>query len=182
MALPDLRPQATRRSPEQTLAHLQSFELDLKFSAGAWYFSPCHSRFHAKYQPEIEIEQRLEIAAGLAEYGLRGMEAHYPNEVNEDNLDLWKKFTADTGIKLITVIPLLFWDEKFEWGSLSNPLAEPRAVAIDRTKRAFKLNKELKTDFAIVWPGIDGFENPMGVDFTAMRDRFATGLAEAMDA
>ncbi|MCK4314512.1 MAG: xylose isomerase, partial [Anaerolineae bacterium] len=85
-------------------------------------------------------------------------------------------------IRLITVIPLLFWDEQFEWGSLSNPLAGPRQAAIERTKRAFELNKELDTEFAVVWPGIDGYENPFGVDFAAMRDRFAEGLAEALDA
>ncbi|MCK4470758.1 MAG: TIM barrel protein, partial [Anaerolineae bacterium] len=182
MALTDLRSQAARRTAEEMLEHLKSFELELKFSAGVWYFSPAFSRFHARYQPEIDIEQRLEIAAGLGDYGLAGMEAHYPNEINEDNVNLWRQFTADTGIRLITVIPLLFWDEQFEWGSLSNPLAGPRQAAIERTKRAFELNKELDTEFAVVWPGIDGYENPFGVDFAAMRDRFAEGLAEALDA
>ncbi|MDY6875681.1 MAG: TIM barrel protein [Chloroflexota bacterium] len=182
MAIADLRSQTIRRTSEEMLAHLKSFELELKFSAGVWYFSPAFSRFHARYQPEIDIEQRLEIAADLGDYGLVGMEAHYPNEINEDNVDLWKQFTADTGIRLITVIPLLFWDEQFEWGSLSNPLPGPRQAAIERTKRAFELNKELDTEFAVVWPGIDGYENPFGVDFAAMRDRFAEGLAEALDA
>jgi xylose isomerase len=182
MGLPDLRPQAARRTPEETLEHLNSFELELRFSAGIWYFSPPFSRFHAKYQPDLNIEERLEIAASLGDYGLVGVEAHYPNEINEENIDLWQQFTADTGIKLITVIPLLFWDEQFEWGSLSNPLGGPRQAAIERTKRALELNKELDTDFAVVWPGIDGYENPFGIDFVAMRDRFAEGLAEAMDA
>ncbi|MBU0639556.1 MAG: TIM barrel protein [Planctomycetes bacterium] len=182
MALSDLRAQATHRSPDELLQHLKSFELDLRFSAGIWYFSPPASRFHARYGRELNIEQRLDIAAKLGDYGLRGIEAHYPNEVNEDNLDLWQKFTADTGIKLITVVPLLFWDEQFEWGSLSNPLAGPRQAAIERTKQTFALNRELDTEFAIVWPGIDGYENPFGVDFAAMRERFAAGLAEAIDA
>src|SRR5690606_40313769 len=31
------------------------------------------------------------------------------------------------------------------------------------------------------WPGLDGYENPFGVDFTGVRQRFAEGLAEAMD-
>ena len=120
MALPDLRDQARRRDPDGLLAHLRNFELDLKFSAGIWFFSPPFSRFHAKYQPDLDIEQRLQIAAGLADDGLVALEAHYPNEINEENLDLWKSFTSDTGIRLLTVIPLLFWDEQFEWGSLSN--------------------------------------------------------------
>jgi xylose isomerase len=182
MSIPDLRNQAVRRTPDELLAHLNTFELKLEFSAGIWFFSPPFSRFHAKYQPDVGIEQRLEIAATLADYGLKGVEAHYPNEVNEENLDLWTTFSSQTGIRLITVIPLLFWDEQFEWGSLSNPVRKHRQAAIDRTQRALELNRQLDTDFAVVWPGIDGYENPLGIDFPAMRDRFAEGLAEAMDA
>jgi xylose isomerase len=181
-SLPDLRDQSRRRTPEEALAHLRSFELDLKFSAGIWFFSPAFSRFHARYEPERTIEERLEIAASLADDGLGAIEAHYPNEINAENLDLWTAFTRDTGIRLITVIPLLFWDEQFEFGSLSSPIPERRRAAIERTKGALAMNRDLGTEFAVVWPGIDGFENPFGLDFAAMRDRFADGLAEAMDA
>jgi len=181
MPLPDLRPQAIRRDPQALLKHLQSFSLELRFSAGIWFFSPPGSRFHARYGTALDIPQRLERAASLASYGLKAMEAHYPNEINEDNVGLWKQFSRQSGIRVLTVIPLLFWDEGFEWGSLSNPLEQPRRLAIERTKGALRLNRELDTDFAIVWPGIDGYENPFGVDFNAMRDRFAGGLAEALD-
>ena len=182
MALTDLRGQAARRSPDELIDHMNSFELDLQFTAGIWFFSPAESRFHAKYKEDLPLEERLEIAAGLKDYGLVGLEAHYPNEINEDNLHLWQQFEKDTGIELVSVIPLLFYDEDFEFGSLSNPLEEPRQKALSRTKRALELNKELDTDFAIVWPGIDGFENSFGIDFAGMRHRFASGLAEAMDA
>jgi len=181
MPFTDLREQATARSPEEMIQHLESFELDLKFSAGIWFFSPFESRFHDKYKDDIGLEERLEIAASLADYGLAGLEAHYPNEFNEDNLHVWQKFTRDTGIPLITVIPLLFWDKQFEFGSLSNPDPKVRANAIDRAARAFALGKEIDADFSVVWAGIDGYENPFGIDFLSMRRRFATGLAEAMD-
>ncbi|MBS0198704.1 MAG: xylose isomerase [Planctomycetes bacterium] len=182
MPFADLRPQTVRRTPEQMLAHLKSFELDLKFSAGVWFFSPAASRFHSKYGPDLSLEQRLEIASGLAKVGLCAMEAHYPNEINEGNVAMWKSFSASSGIRVLTVIPLLFWDEAFEFGSLSNPDAKVRRMAIDRTIGALRLNKQLDTDFAIVWPGIDGYENGFGLDFAAARRRFAEGLAEAMDA
>ncbi len=182
MPLIDLRDQATQRSPEDLVRHLESFELELKFSAGVWFFSPPDSRFHGKYKPDLDLEQRLEIAASLADYGLSAMEAHYPNEVNEDNIDLWQQLTRDTGIRLITVIPLLFYDADFEFGSLSNPLPEPRRKAIERAKRSLALAKEIDADFSVVWAGIDGYENPFGIDMVGMRQRFAEGLAEAMDA
>jgi xylose isomerase len=181
MSLPDLRPQAVRRTPEQLVEHLKSFNLDPKFSAGIWFFSPSDSRFHEKYGPDLAIEQRLETARGLKEYGLAGLEAHYPNEINEENEKLWRDFCVDTGIRLVTVVPLLFRSPQFEFGSLSSPLPEARKAAIDLTRRALDMNCRMDTDFCVVWPGIDGYENPFGIDFATMRDRFAEGLAAAMD-
>ena len=182
MPLQDLRPQAHSRSPDELVDHLESFELDLEFTAGIWYFTPMDSRFHDRYKEDLSLEQRLEIAASLADDGLVGLEAHYPNEINEDNLDLWMDFQEDTGIELVTVIPLLFYDSKFEFGSLSNPDDDIREDAIERSKQAFRMANEVDADFSVVWPGIDGYENPFGIDLAAMRERFEKGLAEALDA
>ena len=182
MGLVDLRSQATRRTPEALLEHMKTFELDLKFSAGVWFFAKGGIRFHEAYGPPLSIAERLDIAASLADYGLAGMEAHYPNEINDENLDLWKQFTRDTGIRVVTIVPNLFYEGQWEWGSLSNPDPKVRQTAIDRVKRTLELNKEMDTDFAVVWPGGDGYEISFGVDMMAARDRFAQGLAEAMDA
>jgi xylose isomerase len=182
MSLVDHRTQSERRSGASMAEHMESFHLDLKFTAGIWFFAPGGGRFHDRYTPALAIPARLEIASKLKVAGLAGMEAHYPNEINESNVNVWKSFVRDTGIRLVTVIPLLFFDADFEWGALSSPLSSVRQMAIERTKRALELNKEFDTDHCVVWPGIDGFENPFGLDFYAARDRFAQGLAEAMDA
>lgn len=182
MSLPDLRPQARRRTPPQLLEHLQSFELELRFSAGIWFFSPAASRFHEPYGPMLDIEQRLELAARMKRRGLDGLEAHYPSEINERNLDHWRDFCRQSGIRLATVVPLLFRGAEFEFGSLSSPLPEARQRAVALLKRTLEINREFDTDCCVVWPGSDGYENPFGIDFAAMRDRFCDGLAEAMDA
>jgi len=180
--LPKLSYQSIQRGPEDLIEHMKSFQLQPKFSAGIWYFSPPDSRFHEKYKKDINIEQRLEIAAELSEYGLKGLEAHYPNEINEDNAHVWQQFEKDTGIKLITVVPLLFRSKEYEFGSLCSPILESREKAIELVKRALQMNREMKTEFAVLWPGSDGYENPFGIDFMAMRKRFSEGLVEAMDA
>ncbi|MEO0185416.1 MAG: TIM barrel protein, partial [candidate division WOR-3 bacterium] len=92
-----------------------------------------------------------------------------------------KKFLKSTGMKLVTIVPLLFRDKDFEFGSLSNPIEKYRQKAIELTVETLRLNREFDTDFAVVWPGIDGYENPFGIDFFQMWDRFAQGLAQAMD-
>jgi xylose isomerase len=182
MSLMDLRGQAKRRSPDELLQHLKTFNLDLKFTAGVWFFAPSGGRWHERYVPPMTMEEILEKAAGLMKYGLVGVEGHYPNEVNEDNLDLFKTYEKQAGLKLVTVVPNLFYDAQFEFGSLSSPIEKVRKAAIERTKTTLQINKELDTPFAIVWPGGDGYENPFGLDFYAMWDRFEEGLAEAMDA
>ena len=127
------------------------------------------------------IEERLAIAGELAEYGLCGIEAHYPNEINENNFHLYQQLEKDTGVRLITVIPNLFWDAQFEFGSLSSPVPEARRIAIDRVIETLQMNRELDTDFMVVWPGGDGYELNFGTDFYAMWDLFESGLAEALD-
>ncbi len=182
MPIQDLSGQKVRRTGEELVRHLESFELDLRFTAGVWFFAPGGGRFHDRYVPEMPMEQRLEVAVGLMDQGLVALEAHYPNEVNEDNLDLFKDLRRDTGLRLVTLVPNLFYGAEFEFGSLSSPIESARRLAIERTITTLQLNLELETDFAIVWPGIDGFDNTFGQNHVAARDRFAEGLAEAMDA
>jgi len=182
MNLISLKEQKTRRTGDALVNHLKSFNLDLRFSAGVWFFAPGGGRFHDRYVKPMSLQEKFDIAAKLKPYGLQGLEAHYPNEVNEENVDQYVQFQKDTGIRLVTIVPLLFYDAQFEFGSLSSPIESVRKNAIERTITTLKLNQKLGTDFAIVWPGIDGYENPFGTNFQAARDRFAEGLAEAMDA
>jgi xylose isomerase len=182
----DLRLQKQLRSPEETLRHLKGTALKPRYSAGVWYFYPGGGRFHEAYVDKGSLEDTLNKVAWLSDEGhvdsSFAVEAHYPNEVNQETLHLYKSLEKETGIKLITAIPFLFYDRRYEWGSLSNPDAKIRRHAINRTIEALNLNRELGTEFAVVWPGIDGYENPFGHDYYGMWERFESGLAEAMDA
>ncbi|MEM3692741.1 MAG: TIM barrel protein [Candidatus Bathyarchaeia archaeon] len=180
-----LREQKVVRGKEELLRQLESFKLVPKFSAGVWYFFPPGGRFHERYIASGSIEDILSKVSLLYDKGLLDgsfrLEAHYPNEVNEENIDVYRSLEKETGIRLITIIPNLFYDKIWEFGSLSNPYEEIRRKAIDRTIGALRLNKEAGTEFAVLWPGIDGYENPFAMDFYGMWERFERGLAEAMD-
>src|SRR5438270_323859 len=66
---------------------------------------------------------------------------------------------------------------------MSLPDLRPQAVRRTPDELVAHLKSfELDTEFSVVWPGIDGYENSFGADLRAARDRFAQGLAEAMDA
>jgi len=183
--LRDLRGQKELQGPEEILHRLEKSSLEPRFSAGVWFFYPPGGRFHAPYVEKGTIEDILGKIGWMKDEGYIdssfGIEAHYPNEVSRDNLDLYRDFEKETGIRLITVIPNLFYDADYEFGSLSNPDPKVRGAAIERLEESLRLNKELDTEFAVVWPGIDGYENPLGFDFYGMWERFEDGLASAID-
>ena len=181
----DLRGQKELLSQEEILQRLERSTLEPRYSAGVWFFYPPGGRFHAPYVEKGTIEDILGKIGWMKDEGYIdssfGIEAHYPNEVSRDNLDLYRDFEKETGIRLITVIPNLFYDADYEFGSLSNPDPKVRGAAIERLEESLRLNKELDTEFAVVWPGIDGYENPLGFDFYGMWERFEDGLASAID-
>jgi xylose isomerase len=181
----DLRSQKKRRTPEEMLTHLKETNLKLRFSIGVWYFYPGGGRFHDSYVDKGTIADCIEKIKAMCDAKIidetLGLEAHYPNEINRDNLHLYKELEKETGIRLITAIPLLFWDRQFEFGSLSNPDQKIRKIATERLKESLYLNKELGTDLCVIWPGIDGYENPFGHDYFGMWNRFESAVVEAMD-
>ena len=70
------------------------------------------------------------MAEELAEFGITGIEAHYPAEVNFDNLHLYKELEQNAGIKLVGVPFSHFYEKEFEFGALSNPDPVIREKAI----------------------------------------------------
>jgi len=176
----DLRAQVVRKDPDEMLKHLKEFSIEPKFSAGVWFFAPSGGRFHERYVDEMSIDQVIEVAAGLAKYGLKALEAHYPKEVNEDNIHLYKQLEKDTGIKLTMIGPMPFAEPEWEFGSLSAPDKNVRKAAVERIKKGLRFAREVDA-LVVLWPGIDGFEDAFGIDFYNMWDRFEDGLAEAMD-
>ena len=159
--LRDLRYQQVVRNLDELKEHLASFHLEPKFSVGIWYFAPGGGRFHDRYVPEMTIKERLDIAAqDLAPLGITGIEAHYPAEINEDNLELYEKLREDAGIQVVGIPFSHFFDKDFEFGSLSNPDPVVREKAIDIAEGGLKLVQEIGASCAISWPGIDGYTTP----------------------
>jgi xylose isomerase len=177
----DVRYQKTRRDRHELLQHLKKFSLDLKISVGIWYFAPGGGRFHERYTKDLTIEQRLELAAEMASFGVSGIEAHYPSEVNEQNYHLYKKLEEQAGIKLLSVGPFIFYNKDFEFGSLSNPIDKYRDKAIEMLIGCLQFVKDNGLSHCGIWPGIDGYLYSLGTDYYNMWDRFEEAVALAMD-
>jgi len=178
----DTEHQTSRRSKEELIKHMENFKLDLKISVGIWYFTPGGGRFHEAYVKSKDIPEKLEMAVGMAKYGVKAIEAHYPSEVNEDNYYLYEKLQKESGIVLQSCYPSIFYPKEFEFGSLSNPIDKYRNNAISVLKDCIAFAKDKDLHHAGIWPGIDGYTYSLGTDYYHMWDAFEDSVAKAMDA
>lgn len=178
--LADLRGQKAAITPEAMLANLKR-DFELKFSVGIWYFTPGGGRFHDRFVKAASIPERIEMAAEMARLGVTGIEAHYPDEINEENAGLYKKLEQQAGIRVVGVPFSHFYNAMFEFGSLSNPDPKVREEATKIAIRGLKLVKEIGADAAISWPGMDGYRYLHDKPFMYMWNLFEAGMAEALD-
>jgi len=173
--------QSKRRSKDELVKHMNSFKLDIKISVGIWYFAPGGGRFHDAYTEPKTIPEKIEVAAEMAKYGVKAIEAHYPNEVNEENYYLYEQLEKETGIVLQSCYPAIFFPKEYEFGSLSNPVDKYRDKAVKTLVNCVKFAHDKKLHHAGIWPGIDGYTYSLGTMFYDMWDRFESAVAEAMD-
>jgi len=177
----DLSYQKIRRNPQELLDFLNNFDLNPKITVGIWYFSPSGGRFHDKYFPEKTIAERLTVIAELKKFGIKGIEAHYPYEVNEENIYLYKQLERETGIKLLSAGPWIFYDKDFEFGSLSNPISKYHDKALNILIKNLRFIKNNGLSHCGIWPGIDGYTYSLGTFFYYMWDIFEESIATALD-
>ncbi len=178
--LKDLSYQDAARDPDVMLANLKR-DFELRISVGIWYFTPGGGRFHDRFVPEASVEERLEMAAEMADLGVSGIEAHYPAEIDESNVGLYRRLADEAGIRLVAVPFSHFFDRAFEFGSLSSPDARVRERAVEIAVGGLRMVKEMGARCAISWPGMDGYRYLHGTPFMAMWDRFEGAMAEALD-
>ncbi len=133
----------------------------MKTSLGIWAFGPMITRFvPGGYQPEHAGEttaQRVRRAVeGLGDL-IDGYEFHYPQELNEENVDEIREALGDHDIYCLA--GGLHLDPRFGRGGLANPDPATRAEATRIAVAAADLAGRLGVPL-IVWPGIEGYNYP----------------------
>ena len=179
--LPDLRGQKEAiTNPDIMLRNLKK-PFEPKISVGIWYFTPGGGRFHDRYVAEQTAEQRIERAYGLARYGVTGIEAHYPNEINEGNAGKYLKLEKEAGIRVVGIPFQHFFPKIFEFGSMGSQVEEAREEAKRIAVGTLNMVKQVGADGAVSWPGKDGYLYLLGTPFGKMWQNYDKTLASAMD-
>jgi xylose isomerase len=152
----------------------------MKTSLGIWAFGPMVTRFlPGGYQPQWVSESTAQRVAravvGLGDL-IDGYEFHYPQELNEDNLDEVREALGDRDIYCIA--SGLHLDPRFGRGGLSSPDSATREEARRRTVAAADFAGSLGAHF-IIWPGIEGYNYPFQTPYRESWGWLIEGIGEA---
>jgi xylose isomerase len=152
----------------------------MKTSLGIWAFGPMVTRFlPGGYQPQWAGESTAErVRRAVAPLGdlIDGYEFHYPQELNEDNLDEVREALGDRDIYCIA--SGLHLDARFGRGGLTSPDPATRQEARRRTVAAADFAGSLGAHF-IIWPGIEGYNYPFQTPYRESWDWLLEGIGEA---
>ena len=159
-------------------------KLPWPISVGIWFVeSKGGDRFTSAYKVGIPIEKRIELVAGIE--GVKGVEMHYPYEVDEKNFDKIRKLCKELGLKIVLITPGLFNETMFKDGALSSKNPATRKYAKERIITAMEMNEELNKNgeggyFTIFWPAADGSTYPFDSYHVEKRKWIREGLIECL--
>jgi xylose isomerase len=151
----------------------------VKTSLGIWALGPMVTRFvPGGYQPEhVGESTALRVSravAGLDEL-IDDYEFHYPQELDEENLDEVRAALGDHGIYAIATGTHL--NPRFGKGGLSSPEDSVRADALAEALRAADFAASVGAQM-ILWPGIEGYNYPFQTPYRDAWTRFVDGVGE----
>jgi xylose isomerase len=152
----------------------------MKTSLGIWAFGPMVTRFvPGGYQPERASETTVErvrrAVEGLGDL-IDGYEFHYPQELDEDNVDeIREALGSDHDIYCLA--GGLHLDPRFGRGGLTNPDPELRGEALRIAVSGAELAGRLGVPM-IVWPGIEGYNYPFQTPYGESWAWLVEGLGE----
>jgi len=152
----------------------------VKTSLGIWALGSMITRFvPGGYQPERAGEttvQRVRRAVeGLGEL-IDGYEFHYPQELNEQNVDEIRDALGPEH-DIYCLAGGLHLDPRFGRGGLVNPDPAVRAEAVRIAVAGAELSGQLGVPM-IVWPGIEGYNYPFQTPYADSWSWLIAGLVE----
>jgi xylose isomerase len=152
----------------------------VKTSLGIWAMGPMITRFvPGGYQPqwigEPVVDKVKRAVAGLGDL-IDDYEFHYPQEINEGNLEAIQAALGGHGIYCLATG--LHLDPLFSKGGLCSPDPGVRKEATRRTLAAIDMAGSLHANF-IIWPGIEGYNYPFQTPYRESWAWFVEGIGQA---
>ena len=132
-------------------------------------------RFCNGYKNNPSSAQMLEQAAKIP--FVRGIELVGTWDISPDNVAQMKQALGDLDLACVSIIPDLFGDPDYRMGSFSNADATIRRKALDYTRTMCDIARELSCATINLWPGQDGYDYLLTVDYALQRQWMQESIA-----
>jgi xylose isomerase len=129
-----------------------------------------------EFQPAVPLETRMAQAAQIP--GAQGVELVYPADLGD--LDRARALLAQTGLPVSAVNLNVKTDERWRYGSFTNPDPEVRAEAVTWLKTAMDIAADLGSNMVTVCPLMDGWDYSFQVDYRQQWQGLIACFSEAM--
>lgn len=151
-----------------------------KYAAVAVLFGATADRYVLQgYTEQRTFDQMLADAQQVE--GLKGIEVIGGWHINDDNQHAVVQQIADAGFELACVIPEIWANPKWGWGTFASVDPGIRRDAIDRVKVAMDLAASTNCNHVSPWFGHDGWDYVFQVDYIKQYDWIIEGLIECAD-
>lgn len=136
-----------------------------RHAACVWTVNDGSSRFSGPSRPSLssaDTAKKVKLI-GEGKTGVKGIEFHYPNEINEKNAKQVNKVMKDYGFVTAMVTPN---NHHFSINrGLSSAHKSERKQGIERAKRTIDMAYELGTKVVVFWQGGEKYDDYTSINF-----------------
>lgn len=133
-------------------------------------------RFCGSYKQALPTTEMLRQAAAIP--NVSGIELVGTWDISSGNAAEMKHALGDLGLTCVSIIPDLFGDPLYWKGSYTSTDPRVRRHAIDYTKEMADIAVDLDCTTLNLWPGQDGYDYNLTVDYAAQREWMCEAVAE----
>ncbi len=133
-------------------------------------------RFCGSYKDSIAVMDMFKKAAAIE--GVKGMELVETWDVSRESAKEMRKLFNDSGLECASIIPDLFSESFWRFGSLSSRDAAVRKKSLDHLRSSCELCMEMDCRLLNFWPAQDGYDYPFQGTFLDSWKYFADGMAK----
>ena len=151
-----------------------------KYAAIAVIYGSCADRYVLQgYTPQRSFDEMLEDAKKTP--GVTGIEVIGGWHINDENMDARVTQIQSAGFELACVIPEIWANPKWGWGTFASTDPGIRRDARDRVKVAMDLAAKAGCKMVSPWFGHDGWDYVFQMDYLKAYDWIIDGLGECAE-
>jgi len=119
----------------------------------------CDRFLSSGYKDKLPKEEMVRQAAAIP--GIEGLELVGTWDITEDNATQMEGLLQDHKLECVSIIPDLFSQRRWGSGSFAAKDAEIRRQALEETRTAARIARQIRCPLLNLWLGQDGYDYPL---------------------